>query len=40
MSGMRSVVVCYRNHKGTKAAEFMEFSESGKVVRVVANYSV
>jgi len=27
------------NQKGTKTAEFMEFDEQGKVIRVVANYS-
>jgi hypothetical protein len=38
MSGLSSVVVCYRNQKGTKTAEFMEFGKNGKIVRVVANY--
>jgi predicted ester cyclase len=37
--GLRSVVLCYTNQKGTRTAEFMEFSSSGKVIRVVANYS-
>jgi predicted ester cyclase len=37
--GVNSVVLCYRNQKGTRTAEFMEFSTSGKVMRVVANYS-
>lgn len=37
--GMRSMVLCYANQKGTRTAEFMEFSAAGKVVRVVANYS-
>jgi hypothetical protein len=37
--GLRSVVLCYKNQKGTRTAEFMEFSSSGKVLRVVANYS-
>ena len=36
--GVNSVVLCYTNHKGTRTAEFMELSASGKVVRVVANY--
>jgi len=40
MRGLSSVVLCYLNQKGTKTAEFMEFDESGKVIRVVANYSV
>ena len=38
--GLRSVVLCYANQKGTRTAEFMEFSAAEKVVRVVANYSV
>ena len=37
--GINSVVLCYTNQKGTRSAEFMEFSVNGKVVRVVANYS-
>ncbi len=37
-SGVRSVVVLYRNQKGTRTAEFMELSRNGKVGRVVANY--
>jgi len=39
MFGLSSVVLCYKNQKGTKTAEFMEFGEGGKVIRVVANYS-
>lgn len=39
MFGISSVVLCYKNQKGTKTAEFMEFANSGKVIRVVANYS-
>lgn len=39
MQGLSSIVLCYINQKGTKTAEFMEFSENGKIVRVVANYS-
>jgi hypothetical protein len=39
MYGLSSVVVCYKNQKGTKTAEFMEFAADGKVRRVVANYS-
>jgi len=38
MSGLSSVVLVYLNQKGTKTAEFMEFDESGKVKRAVANY--
>lgn len=37
--GLNSVVLCYKNQKGTRSAEFMELSASGKVIRVVANYS-
>jgi predicted ester cyclase len=37
--GVNSVVLYYKNHKGTQSAEFMEFSASGKVVRVVAHYN-
>ena len=37
--GVNSVVLYYVNQKGTHTAEFMELSESGKVARVVANYS-
>ncbi len=39
MFGLSSVVLCYKNQKGTKTAEFMELGEGGKVIRVVANYS-
>ena len=39
MFGLSSVVLCYENQKGTKTAEFMEFGQNGKVIRVVANYS-
>jgi ketosteroid isomerase-like protein len=37
--GVNSVVLYYLNQKGTHTAEFMELSETGKVARVVANYS-
>lgn len=39
MRGLRSLVICYRNQKGTKTAEFMELAASGKIIRVVANYT-
>lgn len=39
MFGLSSVVLCYKNQKGTKTAEFMEFGEDGKIFRVIANYS-
>ena len=37
--GIGSVVLLYKNQKGTRTAEFMELSTNGKVARVVANYS-
>jgi len=37
--GVSSLVLCYKNQKGTRTAEFMELSAAGKVARVVANYS-
>ena len=37
--GLNSVVLVYKNQKGTRTAEFMELSAAGKVARVVANYS-
>ena len=37
--GINSIVLYYTNQKGTRTAEFMELSASGKVARVVANYS-
>ena len=37
--GVNSLVLCYTNQKGTHTGEFMELSASGKVARVVANYS-
>jgi predicted ester cyclase len=37
--GLNSVVLYYSNQKGTRTAEFMELSATGKVARVVANYS-
>jgi ketosteroid isomerase-like protein len=37
--GVNSVVLCYLNQKGTRTAEFMELSATGRVARVVANYS-
>ena len=38
LSGLNSVVLYYTNQKGTRTAEFMELSATGKVARVVANY--
>lgn len=40
LCGINSVVLYYTNQTGTHTAEFMEFSEHHKVIRVVANYSV
>jgi len=40
MQGLSSVVVYYENHRDTRTGEFMEFDDEGKVVRVVANYSI
>ena len=37
--GINSIVLYYTNQKGTRTAEFMELSASGKVLRVVANYN-
>jgi hypothetical protein len=37
--GVNSVVLYYRNQRGTHSAEFMELSADGQVIRVVANYS-
>jgi hypothetical protein len=39
MLGLNSIVLCYKNQKGTRTAEFMEFSKNGQIIRVVANYS-
>ena len=38
--GVNSVVLIYKNQRGTRTAEFMELTAAGKVARVVANYSV
>jgi len=37
--GLNSIVLYYRNQKGTYTGEYMEISPTGKVSRVVANYS-
>jgi len=37
--GVNSVVLYYKNQKGTRTAEFLELSPGGKIARVVANYS-
>ncbi len=38
MWGVTSIVLCYRNQRGTKSAELMELDARGKVTRVIANY--
>jgi hypothetical protein len=40
MQGLSSIVLYYENQRGTRTGEFMEFDADGKVVRVVANYSI
>jgi ketosteroid isomerase-like protein len=37
--GLNSLVLYYTNQNGTKTAEWMELSPTGKVARVVAHYS-
>lgn len=39
MWGLSSVILYYKNQKGTKSGEFMELDANFKVTRVVANYS-
>ncbi len=39
LAGLSSVVLLFRNQRGTHTAEFMEFDAQGKILRVVANYS-
>jgi ketosteroid isomerase-like protein len=39
MWGLQSVVLYYTNQKGSKTGEYMEIGPSGKVSRVIANYS-
>ena len=39
LRGVNSVLLYYKNQKGTRTGEFMELSANGKVVRVVAHYS-
>jgi hypothetical protein len=40
LQGLSSVVLYYKNQRGTHTAEFMEFDADGKVTRVVANYTL
>jgi predicted ester cyclase len=37
--GVNSLVLYYKNQKGTRTGEFMELSTAGKVIRVVAHYN-
>ncbi len=37
--GLDSIVLYYRNQKGTRTAEFMQLSRAGQVTQVVAHYS-
>lgn len=37
--GLNSIILHYKNQKGTCTGEYMEISPNGKVSRVVANYS-
>jgi len=37
--GLSSIAVYYKNQKGTRTAEFMEFGENGEIIRAVANDS-
>jgi len=39
MRGLSSIVLYYKNQKGTKSGEFMELNPQRKITRVVANYS-
>ena len=39
MWGLNSIVLYYTNQQGTCTGEYMEMSPTGKVSRVVANYS-
>ena len=39
LSGLNTVVLYYKNQKGTHTAEFMLLSPAGKVTRVIAHYS-
>ncbi|MGA8727165.1 MAG: nuclear transport factor 2 family protein [Terracidiphilus sp.] len=40
LAGVNTLVLCYKNQKGTRTGEFMELSPTGKVARVVAHYSL
>lgn len=38
-AGVSSLVLVYTNQSGTRTAEWMQFDETGKVIRVAAQYS-
>ena len=38
-AGLTAIVLVFKNQRGTRTAEFMEFDAGGKIVRVIANYS-
>jgi predicted ester cyclase len=40
LAGLNSVVLYYKNQKGTYTAEYMELSPAGKVTRVTAHYRI
>ena len=40
LCGMSSVLLFYKNQNSTRTGEFMELTPAGKIIRVVANYSV
>lgn len=40
LCGINSIVLYYKNQKGTHTGEFMELSAAGKVARVIAHYSI
>lgn len=37
--GISSILLYFKNQKGTKTGEFMELDAHGKIIRVVANYN-
>ncbi len=38
-TGLSTLVLVFKNQRGTRTAEFMELDAQGKIIRVVANYS-
>ena len=37
--GLDSMVLYYKNQKGSRTAEFMQVSRNGKLTRIIAHYS-